>query len=217
MDALVRLHLAAHGLLTTVDDTLARCGAPAEHAIWRLLRKGGLLPGDAIAGAVSWAPQAFTHRADLLRQQHSQQADLSVSLAASAGWEGEAAAAFHARLAVARRDLTVAAESSLAMAGCFDELAAWLVGARLRLAHKLAATLSSAEAVTLKLGIVAGLPSQTVQASAAAEIGVVLLSEVDLFWEGGLEISERWEARLEAAVALEAPAVQASATLHVDY
>lgn len=213
MDALVRLHLAADGLLTTVDDTLARCGAPAEHPIWRLLRTGGLLPGDAIAGAVSWAPQAFTHRADLLRHQHSQQADLSASLAASAGWKGEAAAAFHARLALARRDLTVAAESSLAMAGCFDELAVWLVDARLRLARKLAATLSSAEAVTLKLG----QASQTTRASASAEIGVALLSEVEVFWQGGLEISERWDARVEAVVALETPAVQASATLRVEY
>jgi len=200
MDALIRLRPASDGLMTCVDSTLARHGAAEGHEIWGLIRRGGLLPGDALACAADWLPPVLAGRAAQLRRQREAQADVSVSLsgqAALSGWEGEAATAFHARLSGVQRELAETQECGGTLAACLDELADWLDSARHRLARRVASTLASAEAVTLTA--TSPLAEPATRSAAAAAIGAHVLSEVELFWQGGLEVWQRHAARAVSA------------------
>jgi hypothetical protein len=200
MDALIRVRAASDELLAQVDATLAHHGAPADHDIWGLLRRHGLLPGDAVATAAEWLPAVLDGRTALLRRQSEAQRDASASLSGQAtlsGWEGPAAAAFHSRLGGIRRELTEAEEAGINLADCLDELGEWLGTGRHRLARALADALLSAEAVTL--AVPAPLMPPTVRAHAAATIGASVLAEVDRFWHTGLEIWLRHAARPSTA------------------
>ncbi len=192
MDALIRVRAAADGLLAQVDGALTRHGAPGEHEIWGLLKRSGLLPGDALAGAADWLPPVLAGRAALLRRQAEAHADVWASLSGSAalsGWEGEAATAFEVRMGTIGARLDEAGHAAERLAGCLDELADWLGGARHRLARTLADALVSAEAVTL--AVPGPLASPVAQANAAATIGASVLAEVGTFWDTGLEIWQR--------------------------
>jgi hypothetical protein len=185
MDALARVHLAAGPLLHCVDDALARCGAPADHPLWPLLRTGGLLPSDAVAAVAAWSPAALSDRATLLRSQASQQQTLLDQLSAPTSWQGQAAAAFHTRRDSAATRLACAHTHSLALAAHLDLLAECHLTGRLRLARVLAETLRSAEAVTLTLGPSA---DPTAFARAAATVATTVLSEVDSYWQAALTL-----------------------------
>jgi hypothetical protein len=196
MDALIRVRAASDDLLAQVDAALTHHGAPEDHDVWGLLRRHGLLPGDAVATAAEWLPPVLEGRAALLRRQSEAHGHTSASLSGQAtlsGWEGEAAAAFHARLGGIRRDLAESEEAGTNLADCLDELADWLGTGRHRLARTLAEALLSAEAVTLALP--APLTAPTRRAQAAATIGATVLAEVDRFWHAGLEIWQRHAAR----------------------
>jgi hypothetical protein len=199
MDALSRLHPAARGLLTLVDDTLTRSGCRADHPIWPLLRESGRLPGDALTCAAGWLPDELHTRADLLVRHKEPEAEVADALTDPVGWQGEASSAFHARLATARHDLTRLDETGRLMHGWFTELSSYLRQARLRLAHTLGLALQSSEAVTLKVGPVLGGIKPSAQAEAAATIGAIVLAEVDLFWQGGVTLSRHWSAHIESA------------------
>jgi uncharacterized protein YukE len=200
MDALIRVRVASDDLLAQVDATLAHHGAPEDHDIWALLRRHGLLPGDALATAAQWLPPVLEGRAALLRRQSEAQAQSAATLAREAalsGWEGDAAAAFHTRLGDVRRDLAEMEDASARLADCLDELADWLAGARHALARLLADALLSAEAVTL--AIPPPLTAPTARAQAAATIGASVLAGVDRFWHTGLEIWQRHAAQASVA------------------
>jgi hypothetical protein len=200
MDALIRVRAASDDLLAQVDATLAHHGAPEGHDIWALLRRHGLLPGDALATAAHWLPPVLEGRAALLRRQSEAQAQSAATLAREAalsGWEGDAAAAFHTRLGDVCRDLAEMEDASARLADCLDELADWLAGARHVLARLLADALLSAEAVTL--AIPPPLTAPTTRAQAAATIGASVLAGVDRFWHTGLEIWQRHAAQSSVA------------------
>jgi hypothetical protein len=203
MDALIRLRPAADGLLARVDGALTRDGAAHGHPIWGLIRRGGLLPGDALACAADWLPPVLAGRAAQLRRHHETQAEVSVSFAGQAavcGWEGEAATAFQARLDAVRGELAQAQEASGTLAACLDDLADWLGFARHRLAQCVAGTLTSAEAVTL--AVTSPLAEPAARSAAAAAIGAHVLSEVELFWREGLEL---WQRHAAGGAAPQAP------------
>jgi uncharacterized protein YukE len=200
MDALIRLRVAADGLMAQVDGTLSRHGAAEGHEIWGPLRRGGLLPGDALICAADWLPPVLAGRAAQLRRQSEAQATVSASLAGHAAvstWEGEAAQAFQARLGKVRAELSNAEDAGAALAECLDELADWLEAARGKLAESVAAALTSAEAVTLSLA--PPLTPPGVRAEAAATIGAAILAEVERFWHGGIEIWQRHATRVSPA------------------
>jgi hypothetical protein len=199
MDALSRLHPAARGLLTLVDETLIRGGCRHDHPIWPLLRESGRLPGDALTCAAGWLPDELNARADLLVHQQETEADVAGALTASEGWEGEASIAFHTRLTAARQDLTRLDETGRLMHDWFTDLSSYLQQARLRLARTLGRALHSAEAVTLKVGPVLGGVKPSARAEAAATIGAVVLTEVEAFWQGSVTLSRHWSARIDAA------------------
>lgn len=219
MDALILMREAADGLMARVDTSLTTHGAAEAHEVWGLLRRGGLLPGDALACATDWLPPVLAGRAAQLRRQRGTQAEVSASLSGSAavsGWEGDAAAAFGARLNVLQGELAAAEEAGAQLATCLDELADWLVAGRHRLARSVAAALTSSEAVTLSVGG----PTTTVSAhaDAAATLGASVLSEVERFWREGLDIWHRHAARAAAAPrpTVASTDFSASATLHVE-
>ncbi|GIH11505.1 hypothetical protein Rhe02_95720 [Rhizocola hellebori] len=216
-----RLHPAACGLLTLVDNTLARTGCRDDHPIWPLLREGGRLPGDALTCAAGWLPDELHTRADLLAQQRESEADVATALTESAGWEGEASAAFHARLASARHDLTRLDETGRLMHDWFTDLASYLDQARLRLAHILSRALKSSEAVTLKVGPALVGVTPSAQAEAAATIGATVLAEVNYFWQGSLTLSRHWSTRIDAAASAtlahaSSPSAPSPTTLRAD-
>jgi uncharacterized protein YukE len=219
VDALTRLRPASDGLLARVDKTLAVAGAAEGHEIWGLIRRGGLLPGDGLACASDWLPPVLAGRAAQLRRQQETQADVSVSLAGQAalsGWEGEAATAFQARLGGVRQELADAHEAGGELAACLDELADWLESARHRLARCVAAALSSAEAVTLTIGTPIAEAEPAARSAAAAAIGAHVLSEVELFWRGGLQVWQRHAARAAAAPVFHEGSPFTSAGLRVE-
>ncbi len=205
MDALSRLHPAAGGLLALVDDTLAHHGCRADHPIWPLLRECGRLPGDALSCAAGWLPDELDTRAQLLIRQRDSETDVAAALTATATWEGDAATAFEARLAAAHQSFAHLDETGRLMTDWFTELSAYLQQARLRLAHTLGRALHSAEAVTLKVGPIFADDKPAAQAEAAATIGTLVLTEVDLFWQGGVTLSHYWSTRLDAADASASP------------
>lgn len=215
MDSLSRLQSAAHGLLTLVDETIARDGCRADHPIWPLLRQSGRLPGAALACAAGWLPGELDTRAQLLARQRDSEAEIAAALSASAAWEGDAFAAFQARLDLARQTFSQVNDSGVVLAGWFTELSTYLHHARLRLAYIVARTLHSAEAVTLKVGPLHRGDAPTAQAEAAATIGTSILTEVHLFWHGGLNLSRDWHTRLAATTSLAPLASLASAAPHI--
>ncbi|MBV1851912.1 hypothetical protein [Catellatospora tritici] len=219
MDALARLHSHTAGLLGQVDDLLARCGAPADHPIWPLLRRTGALPGDLVGGLAAWSPGPWLEQAEVLRRAARDAddlvADLPVERAGTYGWSGPAADAFAVRAGAVRGQVRDWSEQVRADAERLGELAHWLQDARQRAARVLARVASSAQAVALVTGVAPGAPSVRaevdggdrvlrVRAAAAAEIGATLLVEFDRLLGEGEELVAR------------APVVRESAELTVD-
>lgn len=201
MDALIRMHAEAGGLLGRVDLSLTRHGAPEGHQIWPLLRSRGLLPGDAVANVAAWGPEPLRERAELLQEHRERCSEIEYLLRVRTDWEGMAGAAFAARLDATRASQDLLASSACFIADYLEDLAAWVARGRLSLAYRLGAVLSSAEAVTLTVG--EELP--TVHAEAAAEIGAEVLAEADAFWTGALDISRDWSSRLELVAEIAMP------------
>ncbi|WP_212834100.1 hypothetical protein [Catellatospora sp. TT07R-123] len=234
MDALTRLHTHTAGLLGQVDDLLARCGAPADHDIWPLLRRTGALPGDLVGGLAAWSPGPWLEQAEVLRRaaRHTDEvaAALPVAQPADYGWRGPAAEAFAVRAGAARARMRGWSEQALADADRLTELAHWLLDARLRAARVLGRVAGSAQAVTLVTGIAPGAAtlrimaggdaggadrSLRVRAAAAAEIGATLLAEFDRLLAEGEELVARVPA-VRATTEATFDLGPAAAALHVD-
>lgn len=216
MDSLATLHVEASPLLGRVDATLAQCGAPADHAIWPLLRRRGLLPGDAVTNVVAWSAEPLRERAQLMRLHCGRCVRVDGLLRGSSGWEGAAGTTFDARVEATCREHDVLAHNAQTLAGYLEELADWIARGRMRLAHALATVLTSAQSVTLKTQAGPAQVTAAIRAQASADIGAEVLGEVDLFWVGAVELSHSWSSRLEAEVAITVPAVSVAADLRVE-
>lgn len=209
MDSLVKVHVAASAMLGRVDETLAHGGAPADHPIWELLRRRGLLPGDAVANVVAWSAEPIRARAVLVRRHHSR----GIALEGLSGWEGQAGAAFETRLVAARNAHEVLARNADTLGRYLDELAEWIIQGRMRVAQTLATVIRSQQAVTLTAGMG---PVHVTRARAAADIGAEVLGEIDQFWVGALDLSHAWSGRLEAESVAPVPAISGRATLRAE-
>ncbi|MFI5894329.1 hypothetical protein ACIA5D_29935 [Actinoplanes sp. NPDC051513] len=153
MDRLDSVIAAAAPLLTRVDDLLGTAGAPADHEVWRQLRRVRLLPGDAVRTVAALRPGEFDDAVELLRADARSCADVAAGLPPPVAWEGEAADAYaELRGRVADRlsgdgeslDERLEASADLAQA-----LIEWMTRARTDLAVALAAVLVSEEALAL--------------------------------------------------------------------
>ncbi|WP_433373413.1 hypothetical protein ACQPZX_01840 [Actinoplanes sp. CA-142083] len=153
MDRLDSVLAVAAPLLSRVDDLLGTMGAPADHEVWRQLRRVRLLPGDAARTVAALRPGEFDDAVGLLRADARACADVAAELPPPEEWEGEAAEAYaELRGRVADRlsgdgeslDERLEASADLAQA-----LIDWMAKARADLAVALATALGSEEALAL--------------------------------------------------------------------
>jgi hypothetical protein len=132
---------------------LAEQGAPADHEVWRQLRRVRLLPGDAARAVASLRPAEFDEAAALLRADARACVELARELPPPGGWDGEAAEAYvELRERVADRlsgDGESLDERLEASADLAEALIDWMVRSRGELAFALAGVLASGDAVAL--------------------------------------------------------------------
>ena len=141
-------------LLAQVDAVLGGQGAPADHEVWRQLRRVRLLPGDAARAVASLRPAEFDDAVDVLRADARACVEVAQELPAPGGWDGEAAEAYgELRERVADRlsgngeSLDERLEASADLA---EALIDWMERARAELALTLAGVLASGDALALK-------------------------------------------------------------------
>ena len=141
-------------LLAQVDAALAGQGAPADHEVWRQLRRVRLLPGDAARAVASLRPAEFDDAVDRLRADARACVETAQELPTPGDWDGEAAAAYAElrgrvadRLSGTGESLDERLEASADLA---EALVDWMERARVELAVALAGVLASGEAVALK-------------------------------------------------------------------
>lgn len=216
-EPLERLHTAAADLLSRVDQTLARYGAPQEHPIWPLLRRRALLPSDAVANVVAWSPQPLYAAAQAIHRHHEAGEKVRASLTAPSTWEGPAAEAASARIGAVRQRHEAFHHNAQALTAALSDLAAWFDEARQRLARVLARVLASAEAVTLTTRLRAAETAEHTQvALAAADIAAAILAEIDRLWTGALDLIRDHLARLESLDTKASGALPGGGTLRVE-
>ena len=190
MDLLDRVRPAAADLLGRVDSALLTLGAPADHAVWTLLRTVGALPSEAVAHVAELSPGLLADAAATMRRSTSQWHDVVVTLPSSTGSEGVAAEAY------ANAWPGVAAHLA-DLAGRLDDAAAyltatadWIARSRRSLAGTLAACLGSREALTLRSAGVAGVDRATV--AAAADLATQVLAIVAHCLDDGWQLRDRF-------------------------
>jgi hypothetical protein len=190
-DALDRLAGPAADLLDRVDTTLTRCGAPADHAIWPLLRRVGALPGEVVGAIAALRPGPLAAAGMPLRALIRRYGDAAV--AGPVGWRGAAADRFADQWTALRTHLDGDAESLTgrlaATAGYLDAVADWLAEGREALARTLASALISAEAVAVRTAAV-GAPL------AAADLAAYVLAAVAGLCDDGGTLPGSWAPRL---------------------
>jgi hypothetical protein len=207
MDPLDRMADPAKDLFGRVDDVLAVAGAPAEHRLWPLLRRVGVLPGDIVDAFVAMRAAPLEAEAARVRVSAGGYDDARSALHA-VSWEGAGGLAYeHARDALAAH--LVDGPDSLAgrlaaVARYLDAVADWVERSRRALARTLADAMSSAEAVAVVTAGAAG-PGPT----AAAELGARVLAVAAEAGDDAEALLRRWEPEL-ARVALRAPVVVSS-------
>lgn len=192
MDRLDELLAVASPLLARVDALLGERGAPADHEVWRQLRRVRLLPGDAARAVASLRPGEFDDAVGLLRADARACAEVAAGLPPAGDWSGEAAEAYgEVRGRVADRlsgdgeslDERLEASADLAQA-----LIDWMARARGDLTVALARVLASGEAVALA----AGDEPEAAAAVAAAVLRAIAESyvEADDLLQGSAELAE---------------------------
>jgi hypothetical protein len=202
MDPLDRVAAPGRDLLTRVDAVLTAGGAPADHAIWPLMRRLGALPGDVLEAFCALRPAPLLAAGTALRQRAEgyceERADLSAAVAATL-WEGDAATEFGGRWRVLGEHLgdhaapeAASLAGRLAATGSYvDDVAEWVRVARLDLAHTVAGALGSAEAVRLR-----GAGSDGAAVPAAATIGALVLATGNRQVDAAEAVADRWAGRL---------------------
>jgi len=141
-------------LLAQVDAAVAEQGAPADHEVWRQLRRVRLLPGDAARAVAALRPAEFDDAVDVLRAEARACAEVARELPPPGEWDGEAAQAYvELRERVADRlsgDGESLDERLEASADLAEALIDWMVRARAELALALAGLLASVDTATLR-------------------------------------------------------------------
>jgi hypothetical protein len=189
MDALDRLAGPARDLLSRVDATLTRGGAPEDHPLWVLVRRLGTLPGEAVGAVAALSPAPLAAAGPALRTISGRYAEPPGTLP---DWRGPAAEAFTARWAALSAHVEHGLAGQLAETASFaDAVAGWVSRTRLAVARTLAVVLTSAEAVTIGYG---GEPAEVLRA--AADIAARVLDTVAGAYAEAEELLETWSGRL---------------------
>ena len=194
MDALDRLAAPAADLLARVDDALAGTGAPPEHPVWLVLRRLGVLPGDAVRAIAALRPGPPAAAEPSLRRLAQAYGDAQVTAAQPLAWTGAGADAFTIHRAalgahLARGDESLSGRLA-ATAGLADALSDWMTQTRAELARALAAALGSTQAVTLVAG-----PADA-HAVPAADIAARVLSTAVTAYDRAEELWREWAPRV---------------------
>jgi hypothetical protein len=191
-DALDRLVGPAGDLLSRVDATLARFGAPAWHPVWPLLRRLRALPGEAVGAFAVVEPAPLADAAAVLRPILQGYAEARATLPDRLDWSGVAAEAFTGQWVALGAHLDGGPPdlcSRLAATVSYvDALADWLAEARSALARTLAKVLGSAEAVQVRTA------ADAVAAAGIAALVLAVLAEVH---ERGAQVRAEFGAELE--------------------
>jgi hypothetical protein len=178
MDALARLAPVARPLLVEVDAALATLGAPAGHAVWRLLGSVGATPADLVAFVAELEPsRLLTAGTDLRRRAEEYDA---APIPTDPAWEGETSLHYATTAAALREHAAGLAGRLRATASYVEGVAAWQQALRDELARALARVLASAQAVKVRLrGARPAEPAAlTAAVGAAADIAAELLTVV---------------------------------------
>jgi len=191
MDLLDRVHPVAAPLLERVDTTLVTAGAPAEHAIWPLLRRLGALPGELVGYLASVPPGGLAGASDALRGHAAGYLHRIDEVPMPAAWRGPAAEAYATAWSGLSAHLSGGPDTLAGRltdtASYLDEVAAWLGRARRAIAGTVAECLGSAEALAVRVS------GDTV---AAATIGAYVLATTAEVLDDGQALADRWSGRL---------------------
>jgi hypothetical protein len=215
MDALDRLAGSADGLLTRVDGTLGRSGAPGAHPIWPLLRRVGALPGAAVLAVSGLRSAPLEAAAPSLRRLALEYADASAVVAVTRPTDAGRGRA-RDRIGVLADDGALPAAGAGAGAGwegaaaeAFTEqwiaLSAYVAGVGESLSARLEATAAHADSV-------AAWMARTRDAVAEALARVLVSAEAVAVVTGG-PAADGWIARDAAPAAVRACADIGAAVL----
>lgn len=199
MDALDQLIGPADDLLSRVDSLLTRSGAPADHPLWPLLRRLGVLPGDAVSAVAAVRPAALAAVGPVLGGLTEEYAELSFP--DTGGWQGSAAEAYATRSASLAAQVTGGATALAETARWADAVADWAGRMRLAVARTLALVLTSAEAVAVVTEAADAVP-------AAADIAARVLQTVADAYAEAEDLVTNWSYLRDEAPA-ESPATTA--------
>jgi hypothetical protein len=201
MDQLDALAEPAADLLRRVDDALHAHGAPTEHPLWPLLRRLGALTLPSVEAIASLRPAPLLAAGASLRQVAREYADARAAIGTPRDWEGAGAQAFE-RYRAGLADHLAGGSGSLAghlqaTADYTAALDAWIASSRAGLASVLAASLASAEAVTVVAADPTVSPDRQLEvATAAAEIAARVLTVVADVVDDGESLHAEWTDRL---------------------
>jgi hypothetical protein len=205
MDLLDRVYPLATPLLDRVDTTLVTSGAPAEHAIWPLLRRLGALPGELVGHLASVPPDGLTGASDALRGHAAGYLHRVDEVPMPAAWRGPAAEAYATAWSGLAAHLSGGPDTLTGRltdtASYLDEVAAWLGRARRAVAGTVAECLGSAEALALRM---------SGDVVAAATIGAHLLATAAEVLDDGRALTDRWSGRLGELTYRPSSAISAS-------
>lgn len=199
MDQLDALAEPAADLLRRVDDALHAHGAPTEHRLWPLLRRLGALTLPSVEAISALRPAPLLAAGASLRQVGREYAEARTAIGTPRDWEGAGAQAFE-RYRSGLADHLAGGGASLAghlqaTADYTAALDAWIAASRTGLASVLAASLASAEAVTL-VAVSPAAEGDLEVASAAAEIAARVLTVVADVVDAGESLHAEWTDRL---------------------
>lgn len=207
MDALARLARVARPLLRQVDTALASLGAPAEHAVWGLLRRVGTTPADAVSFLAELEPARLRDAAERLRTRSDGYRAAPVPARLS-GWAGSAADAYATQAAGLATELHTGLAGQLRTSASYvDAVADCYADARDRLARCLAEVLTSRQAITVRSQPLTGGLAEAVRGGAggdalaaavlaAADIGAALLGVAEDAVVRAGDVHRRWAPEL---------------------
>ena len=191
MDRLEELLATADPLLARIDALLTTVGAPAEHVVWRELRRVRLLPADATRAIAALRPADLTGAVEDLRADARACADAAALLPDPGEWTGEAADTYDD---LRRRtvDQLAGGDESLderleATADLAQALSDWMTRSRVSVAGALADALDSSEAFTLMLAVPATPPPME-EIVAAADLATRILRPVADAYDDGADL-----------------------------
>ena len=180
MDRLDEVLATAGPLLRRVDEVLTAAGAPAEHDVWRELRRVRLLPADAAQAVSALRPEAFLDAVPELRAGARVCAEIAATLPSPGDWAGDAADAYDelrsryaAHLSGGDDSLDERLEATADLAQALTD---WMATTRDDLAAALTTVLASGEALALTAA--PAFPPTGTEIEAAADVAAHLLRTI---------------------------------------